>query len=388
MKFIHYIEKISGVSIYGLSSLLIFGSFFLVMLIWAIRADKGMMEELRNLPLEKIKSAGKIPVILIGLLLMGGGAFAAGPPEPSSIDNPFVVVSIIIIIILALAIVLLANVLLGAAQIPVKKKDVQAGILAGAAVNGVSDTAFYFISGVIMLEVLILLALLYNVRLVLSIHKKAKAEAAGETVAKLSKPRVSWWTKANRFKPIEEEADLDLGHDYDGIRELDNKLPPWWLYGFYGTILFACVYLWRFHVSHTAPLSGEEYAISVQKAEIAKAEYLKKAASLVDETTVKQLTGADELAAGQKIFETTCFACHGKAGEGGVGPNLTDEYWLHGGSIQDVFKTIKYGWPDKGMKSWKDDFSPSQIAQLASYVRSLQGTHPANAKPPQGTLYK
>lgn len=400
MKFIHYIEKISGVSVYGLSSLLIFGTFFLVMLVWAIRADKGMMEELRQLPLDKIKGAGKAPVILLVLVLMSSGAYAAGPPEPSSIDSPFVVVSIIIIIILALAIGLLANVLLGAAQIPVKKKDAvtdqetqagktyASGIFAVATVNGVSDTAFYFISGVILLEVLILLALLYNVRLVLSIHKKAKAAAAGEIAAAPARPRVSWWAKFNKLKPIEEEADLDLGHNYDGIRELDNKLPPWWLYGFYCTILFACVYLWRYHVSHTAPLSGEEYAISVQKAEVAKAEYLKKAANLVDETTVKQLSDAGDLAAGQKIFETTCFACHGKAGEGGVGPNLTDEYWLHGGSIQDVFKTIKYGWPDKGMKSWKDDFSPSQIAQLASYVRSLQGTHPANAKAPQGTPFK
>lgn len=405
MKFIHYVEKISGVSIYGLSSLLIFGSFFLVMLIWAIRADKGMIEELRQLPLDKIKGAGKIPVILVVLLLTGSGAFAAGPPVPSSMDNPCVIISIIVIFILAMAIGLLANVLLGAAQIPVSKQTASAGsagekpadvkeagsylFLAGTAINGVSDTAFYFISAVILLEVLILLALLYNVRLVLSIHKKAKAAAAAvETAAAPAKRRLSWWAKANSFKPVEEEADLDLGHDYDGIRELDNKLPPWWLYGFYCTILFACVYLWRYHVSHTAPLSGEEYAISVQKAEVAKAEYLKKAANLVDETTVKQLSDGGDLAAGQKIFETNCFACHGKAGEGGVGPNLTDEYWLHGGSIQDVFKTIKYGWPDKGMKSWKDDFSPSQIAQVASYVRSLQGTHPANAKAPQGTVYK
>ena len=431
MKFIHYIEKISGVSIYGLSSLLIFGSFFLVMLIWAIRADKGMMEELRQLPLDKIKGSGKIPIILIGLLLMSSGAFAAGPPAPSSIDNTFVILSLVIIVILAMAIGLLANVLLGASQIPVSKKEAPAGtlgdqpaddkekvpgengmpektyaggmavtasprspwsrsylFLAATTINGVSDTAFYFISGVIILEVLILLTLLYNVRLVLSIHKKAKAAAEGETATAPAKPPVSWWARANKFKPIAEEADLDLGHDYDGIRELDNRLPPWWLYGFYGTILFACVYLWRYHVSHTAPLSREEYAISVQQADIAKAEYLKEAASLVDETTVKQLTATDELAAGEKIFETTCFACHGKSGEGGVGPNLTDDYWLHGGSIQDVFKTIKYGWPDKGMKSWKDDFSPLQIAQIASYVKSLQGTHPANAKAPQGTLYK
>jgi cytochrome c oxidase cbb3-type subunit 3 len=410
MKFIHYLEKISGVSVYGLSSLLIFGSFFLVMLIWVIRADKGMMEELRQLPLDKIKKVGKIPVILIGLLVMSSGAYASGPPVQPSIENPFVMASVIVIVVLALAIGLLGNVLLGAAQIPVKdeessqepsaeaKADEQKagptkvyanGLLMGIAVTGVSDSAFYFIAGVILLEVIILLALVYNIRLVVSIHKKAKtAKTGGETVTAPAKTRVSWWAKANNFRPVGQEADLDLGHDYDGIRELDNKLPPWWLYGFYCTILVACIYLWRYHVSHSAPGSIEEYNISVNEAEIAKTEYLKKSASLVDETTVKQLSGADDLAAGKQIFESTCFACHGKAGEGGVGPNLTDEYWLHGGSIQEVFKTIKYGWPDKGMKSWKDDFSPSQIAQLASYVRSLQGTHPANAKAPQGTISK
>jgi cytochrome c oxidase cbb3-type subunit 3 len=391
MKFIHYLEKTSGVSIYGLSSLIIFGLFFLIMVIWAIRADKNMIEELRQLPLDKLKGGGKITLILAALLLPGASIHAAGPPVASSAGSPFVVVAIIIIIILALAIALLANVLLGAAQIPVKPTETtsptSAGILAVTTINGVSDTAFYMISGVILLEVLILFTLLYNVRLVLSIHKKGKITT--EDAAKpAARPRISWWEKINRFKPAEQEVSLDLGHDYDGIRELDNRLPPWWLYGFYGCILFACVYMWRYHVSHTAPLSGEEYAISVQKAELQKAAFLINAASLVDENTVKQLTAASELTAGQKFFETTCFACHGKAGEGGVGPNLTDEYWLHGGSVQDVFKSIKYGWPDKGMKSWKDDFSPSQIAQITSYVRSLQGTHPANAKAPQGTVSK
>ncbi len=423
MKFIHYLEKISGVSIYGLSSLLIFALFFLVMSIWALRADKHMMEELRRLPLDKAS------FFLIA--------------TPSDIDNPFVVMAIIIMIILALAIALLANVLRGAAQIPAKPdaddeeltndKDLSyAGGLArtGSArstattviaalaclfatlfsnpvhagdeatgtvtmpsattVNGLSDTTFYMISGVILLEVVVLLALLYNVKLVLSIHKKNKtaAETAGQEAIQPAVPRVSWWDRVNRFRSKEEEVELDLGHDYDGIRELDNRLPPWWLYGFYCSILFACVYLWRYHVSHSAPLSAEEYTIAVQKAELQKTAYLKKAANLVDENTVKVLTGEGDLAAGRKVFEATCFACHGKAGEGGVGPNLTDEYWLHGGSIQDVFKSIKYGWADKGMKSWKDDFSPSQIAQIASYVLSLQGTHPANAKPAQGTLSK
>jgi cytochrome c oxidase cbb3-type subunit 3 len=249
------------------------------MVIWAIRADKNMIEELRQLPLDKLKGGGKVTLILAALLLPGASTHAAGPPVESSATSPFVVVAIIIIIILALAIALLANVLLGAAQIPVKttKPDTAdtAGILAVTAIPGVSDTAFYMISGVILLEVLILFTLLYNVRLVLSIHKKGKVTT--EDAAKpapAAKPRFSWWEKINRFKPVEQEVSLDLGHDYDGIRELDNRLPPWWLYGFYGCILFACVYMWRYHVSHSAPLSVEEYTISVQKAELQKAAFL------------------------------------------------------------------------------------------------------------------
>jgi len=348
---------------------------------------------------------------------------------------------IIIMIILALAISLLANVLLGIAQVtakgtgdsrkpesdvpgepagttpkegmsPASRVSIVAAIplvsallgcfsahaedaVAGGAtaasaasplVNGISDTAFYFMAAVITLEVLVLLTLLYNLKLLLSLQKKEKTEAQGALQPAVK--RVSWWDKINSFRPVEQEQDLDMGHDYDGIRELNNRMPPWWVYGFYCTILFACVYLWRYHVSHTAPLSGEEYQISMRAAEAQKAEYLKKAANSVDETTVKQLTDPGDLAAGKAVFETTCFACHGKSGEGGVGPNLTDDYWLHGGSIKDIFKTIKYGWPEKGMKSWKDDYSPSQIAQIASYIKSLHGTNPPNPKPPQGTLEK
>lgn len=319
----------------------------------------------------------------------------------SSTDNSFVVIMLVVIIILGIAISLLANVLLSAAQYKAEqsKKEKEgsdsgsSGTLAGVgaalsipAVNGISDTAFYLIVSVIALEIFIIMALIYNLRVLLGLPWRRRAKAAAATVARA--PRVSWWVRFNRFKPVEQEADLDLGHDYDGIRELDNKLPPWWLYGFYCTIIFAVVYLWRYHVGHTAPLPAEEYAIAVREAGIRKAEYLKKAADNVDENTVKLSTAPDDLAAGKAVFEGTCFACHGKHGEGGVGPNLTDDYWLHGGSINDVFRTIKYGWPDKGMKSWKDDFSPRQIAQIASYVKSLGGTHPDNPKPPQGTLYK
>ena len=237
-------------------------------------------------------------------------------------------------------------------------------------------------AGVIFLELTVIAALLYNLHVLLEIkRKKATADVP-------AKPKVSLWAKVNSFRPIEQEIDLDLGHDYDGIRELDNRLPPWWLYGFYLTIIFAVVYLWRYHVSHTAPDSIQEYQLAVKAAEVKRAEYLKKAANNVDESTVKYLKAADDLAAGEKIYSTTCFPCHGKAGEGGVGPNLTDDYWLHGGSVKDIFKTIKYGVPEKGMKSWKDDYSPGQIAQLASYIKSIKGSNPPNGKAPQGPLYK
>ena len=93
------------------------------------------------------------------------------------------------------------------------------------------------------------------------------------------------------------------------------------------------------------------------------------------------------IASGMKLYNTNCGACHGDKGQGGVGPNLTDAYWLHGGSISHVFKSIKYGIVDKGMKSWKEDFSPTQIAQLASFIESIQGTNPPGAKEKQGDLY-
>jgi len=115
--------------------------------------------------------------------------------------------------------------------------------------------------------------------------------------------------------------------------------------------------------------------------------YLKKAASNIDETNVKYLSTPGDLASGKAVFETVCAPCHGKQGQGIVGPNLTDDYWLHGGTINDIFKTIKYGYPEKAMKSWKDDYSPLQLAQIASYVKSMHGSNPPNPKAPQGVLF-
>jgi cytochrome c oxidase cbb3-type subunit 3 len=180
---------------------------------------------------------------------------------------------------------------------------------------------------------------------------------------------------------------MDTGHSYDGIRELNNVTPPWFIAGFALSVLAAGIYLWRYHVSESAPLQIEEYNIAVAEAKIRQEEFLKTQANNVDEFSVVMLDGAG-IAAGQVLFASNCVVCHGDKAQGAsVGPNLTDKFWLHGGGIKDVFKSIKYGWQEKGMKSWKEDFSPTQIAQLASFIHSLQGSNPPGAKEPQGALY-
>ena len=352
-------------------------------------------------------------VIIVTLLLAPASVFAAGPPAPSELSNPLAIVLLIVVFGLLIVIALLANIIIGAAQLNLqrfieekKKNNVAAKVasivllccLTSAAfaadvpaattatdssIGGLSGTSFYTLLSVIFLELLILVVLLLNLKKLLRRETIAVAGTADAEETALG----GWWDKVNSFVPMKEEAQIDLGHNYDGIRELDNRLPPWWLDGFYVCIVFAAIYLYRYHVAHSAPLSGEELKIELAKADADKQEYLKKAGNNVDENTVKLLTDAKDLDAAKAIFTTVCAACHKPDGGGLVGPNLTDEYWLHGGGIKDIFKTIKYGWPEKGMKSWKDDYSPLQIAQLASYVKSLGGTKPAAPKEPQGTLY-
>ena len=367
----------------------------------------------------------KALVVVISIGFSSNDAFAAGPPKASELSNPLAQVLLVIIVGLLLAIGLLANVILGAAQVYLQRfKDEQkkSGTTAAKAlmiamicltnaslfaaeipadpaatavvettIAGLAFTSFYLLVGVIALELLILMVLLINLKKLLAKESLVFIEAAiaaDEPIVAKESVFIKWWHKVNSLKPIQEESTIDLGHNYDGIRELDNRLPPWWLYGFYLCIIFAGVYLYRYHVSHSEPLSAEELSISLEKAAIDKEAYLKKSANNVDENTVTYLSSPADHEAAQKIFSTICAACHLPDGGGSVGPNLTDAYWIHGGGIKDIFKTLKYGWPEKGMKSWKDDYSPVQLAQLASYVKSLQGTKPAKPKEPQGVLYE
>lgn len=359
-----------------------------------------------------------IPGLLTALLLFfAQPVWAAGPPAPSIFNNALALTLLVIMAVLLIVIGILAGIMIGAADVKLKKKKaLQTGkapamILlmlfsssalfaqdpaattsqAAKSIAGMDPTTFYIMIAVLFLELFIIMALLINIKLLLK-QEKEKLVTPEEAVAaeKAKETRLSWWDRFNKLRPVSQEAELDLGHEYDGIRELNNRLPPWWLYGFYASILFAVIYLWRFHVSHTGPSSKEEYERSVARAELRVQEYLKLKGESVDENTVKLLTSAEDLAAGKAIFTdpSKCPACHNADGGGNaVGPNLTDDYWLYGGSVKDIFKTIKYG-TSKGMRSWKDDLSPKQMAQLASYVRSLKGTKPANPKEAQGELYK
>lgn len=188
-------------------------------------------------------------------------------------------------------------------------------------------------------------------------------------------------------KAIEEEHEIILDHNYDGIQELDNNLPPWWVYMFYATIIFALVYFIRFEVFNDYN-QAEEYEAEIAEAKIEIEAWKKTAKDLVDVNTVTLLTDASDLKTGKKIFTTNCIACHKADGGGGIGPNLTDKYWILGGGIKNVFNTISEGGRSgKGMISWKSDLKPAEMAQVASYVLSFQGTIPAEPKAAEGDLW-
>ncbi len=209
-------------------------------------------------------------------------------------------------------------------------------------------------------------------------------------IAKNKVPQFTWiknfYKRLVGTKPMEEEGELILDHNYDGIKELDNSLPPWWKYSFYASILFAAAYLINFFILGNNR-QNDELAQEYEAAKISIAEYKKNAKDLVDINTVTLLNDASDLNNGKAIFEQNCIPCHMADGGGGIGPNLTDNHWILGGGIKNVFHTITEGGRDgKGMISWKQNFKPLEIAQVASYVISLQGTTPANPKAAEGDI--
>lgn len=197
-----------------------------------------------------------------------------------------------------------------------------------------------------------------------------------------------WYAKILDKKPISREEEIILDHNYDGIQELDNNLPPWWVYLFYATIIFAGVYLVYYEIIG-GPTQYEEYEKEVITAELAIAKFKEEHKDLIDVSTVELLTDRESLNAGRTLYNQSCVPCHQSDGGGGIGPNLTDEYWILGGGIKNVYHTISEGGrPGKGMVPWKDQLKPNEIAQVASYVLSLQGTTPENPKEPQGEKWE
>ena len=255
--------------------------------------------------------------------------------------------------------------------------------------GGLSSVSFWTLSTVMALElfvIFIMLIFIHNLwRIIyprpIQIAQKAafKNLWVARTWANLDK---KFFTKA---APIEKEADILLDHNYDGIKELDNALPPWWKYGFYITIFVAIFYILKFEVWHEGMNPTEEYNTEMAEAKLETDQYLASMKENVDEKSVMMLDAAG-IHAGKLLFTKTCVACHTESGAGGVGPNLTDNYSIHGAKIQDIFKTIKYGYPDKGMQSWQSNFSPVEIQQLSSYIKSLSNTNVPNGKAPQGDL--
>lgn len=332
---------------------------------------------------------------------------AAPAPANSSLSYPVNTILCSIALVLLFIIIILAGTVNGAIELYKINKEKsssaakQASILLGlifisqyafsqdaaataatAAASSATTAAnvyFYAFITVILVEIAIILFFIKSLRFLTGIDQLKKDKTAkGE--------EKTFWETINQFKPLDEEGNMDTGHNYDGIRELDNVTPPWFIAGFAATILFAAVYLYRYHIAESAPLQLEEYAIEMKAAQVLQDSLLKLEGNKVDENSVAMLDAAG-IESGKKIFTANCVACHGDKGQGGVGPNLTDQYWIHGGSLKDVFMSIKYGWVEKGMKSWKDDFSPTQIAQLSSYVESLKGSNPPGAKEKQGELY-
>jgi cytochrome c oxidase cbb3-type subunit III len=212
---------------------------------------------------------------------------------------------------------------------------------------------------------------------------------APEAVASVQKS-FSWEKFRKRFwedaVPIERESEVLMHHEYDGIRELDNSLPPWWVNMFIITVVWAFGYMIYYHWGGSGPSSSEEYDLEIAEAKAAQRAVA--GGKSLDENSVVELSETADLSAGATIFSTSCASCHGQKGEGLVGPNLTDEYWLHGGGIVDIFKVIKNGVPEKGMIAWSAQLTPKDIQKVASYIRTLKGTNPPNPKAPQGEIWQ
>lgn len=370
--------------------------------------------------IKTIKSPGR--VLPVALFMAAAPSLWAQEVTAETTWFPEVYSSTVAYLLLAMAFVLvlviytLGNALRSAAEHHMRSKNagglgivilylsslsLHAQDAAGGSYDYVSANMVYGLLAIVILEVMVVFYLSSLITTMLKKEEKMEdvaTEASEEAQAAAAKEKLpmGWMEALYEVNTEEDVKRLDLGHNYDGIRELDNKVPHWWRYAFFATVIFGVVYLMRYHVFETAPNQRQELRIAMEKADAEIAKYMAAKGEMIDENNVTFLDNAADIAKGRELYMRpgACAACHGEDGSGivggypGVGPNLVDEYWIHGGSIQDVFKTIKYGVPEKGMIAWKDSYSAKEMAQITAFVLSLQGSNPAQQKEPQGQLYK
>lgn len=251
---------------------------------------------------------------------------------------------------------------------------------------------FYVVTGFVFVVALLVLGIAIYLLQILNMLIRMQTASRPEAVKVKERRDNLWqrfWIWINGYQPLEKESELLLDHNYDGIRELDNHLPPWWKWLLYGSFIWGAVYLIVYHVTDSLPLMEAEYQNEVARAAEQKARLAaSQPAEVIDESTLTYQPDQAILASGKKIYAINCASCHMPEGQGSIGPNLTDDYWIHGGSIRDIYRTIKDGVPEKGMISWAPVLSPVQMRDVAFYIKSLRGTNPPNPKAPQGQLYK
>lgn len=256
--------------------------------------------------------------------------------------------------------------------------------------NVLLSNGLLFFAGLTMLGAVLALFHLLNMMIKVQQLKIYQEQGIEAYVEKVKATPSSFWMRQYKawtnVVPVEKEDTVMMDHNYDGIKELDNSLPPWWVAMFVITFVLGVVYLGYYHVLG-GPSQADEYAAEMKVAEAAKATFAANQVNKIDEDNLEASTDPKDLAIGKTIFSTNCVACHLSKGEGSVGPNLTDEFWIHGGGIKNIFKTVKNGVPEKGMIAWSAQLKPADIYKVSSYILTLQGTNPPNAKAPQGVKY-
>jgi len=179
------------------------------------------------------------------------------------------------------------------------------------------------------------------------------------------------------------DQDHLMDHSYDGIQEYDNPLPGWWLAIFWASIIFAPLYILYFHFG-PGLLSIDRYDRAMMIATERQMAAILAMGEISENTLVDLMDDPSMMNGGKKIFVAKCATCHGIFGEGGIGPNLTDDHWLHGAQLMDVYRTVREGVPAKGMLAWERQLRPAELLAVSAHVGGLLGSDPPNAKAPQG----